>query len=46
MTLCIPVIVLIHFYYMTLSTGKQRRHMINLYFNLLVSEKAVCVEMM
>ena len=34
MTLCIPTKVLIHklsydFYDMTLSTGKQRRHMIN-----------------
>ena len=38
MTLCIPAKVLIHmwsydFYDMTLSTGKQRRHMINIYFN-------------
>ena len=36
MTLRIPAKVLIHvwsydFYYMTLSTGKQRRHMINIY---------------
>ena len=39
MTLRIPAKVLLHvwsydFYDMTLSTGKQRRHMINLYFVL------------
>ena len=43
MTLCIPAKVLLHvwsydFYDMTLSTGKQRRHMIKLYMNLKVTK--------
>ena len=46
MTLRIPAKVLLHvwsydFYDMTLSTGKQRRHMINIYIiMLLIYEKA------
>ena len=48
MTLRIPAKVLLHvwsydFYDMTLSTGKQRRHMINGHLNVLTRNKTFIV---